>query len=85
MIDLILNNPFVLAISFHSGALVVNYPWNDGRVREIKRANLLRVFALCTLVLWIRIRIRSVFRSVVDPDPYSEYGYENKLVNIGIK
>jgi hypothetical protein len=34
MIDLILGNPFVLGISFHSGALVVNYPWNDGRVRE---------------------------------------------------
>jgi hypothetical protein len=33
MIDLILNNPYVLAINFHSGALVVNYPWNDGRVR----------------------------------------------------
>ena len=25
-------------------------------------------------VLWIRIRIGSVFRSFVDPDPYSEYG-----------
>jgi hypothetical protein len=34
MIDLILGNPFVLGISFHSGALVVNYPWNDGRVRD---------------------------------------------------
>jgi hypothetical protein len=34
MIDLILGHPFVLGISFHSGALVVNYPWNDGRVRE---------------------------------------------------
>ena len=26
-------------------------------------------------VLWIQIRIRSVFRRLVDPDPYSQYKY----------
>jgi hypothetical protein len=39
MIDLMLSNPFVLAISFHSGALLVNYPWNDGRVKETADIN----------------------------------------------
>ena len=28
---------------------------------------------VCRAVLWIRIRIVSVFRSFSDPDPYSEY------------
>ena len=33
-------------------------------------------------VLWIRIRIASVFRSFRDPDPYSEYGYgSTKFLN----
>ena len=34
-------------------------------------------------VFWIRIRIRSVFISFVDPDPYSEYGSTH--VNYTIK
>ena len=34
-------------------------------------------------VLWIRIRIGSVFRSFVDPDTYSQYGFGSTHVNIG--
>ena len=34
-------------------------------------------------VLWIRIRIGSIFRSFLDPDPYSEYGSGSTHVNIG--
>ena len=30
-------------------------------------------------VLWIRIRIGSVFRSFLDPDSYSEYGFGSKF------
>ena len=34
-------------------------------------------------VLWIRIRIGSVFRSFLDPDTYSHYGFGSSHVNIG--
>ena len=34
-------------------------------------------------MLWIRIQIGSVFRTFVDPDPYSEYGFGSRQVNIG--
>ena len=34
-------------------------------------------------VLWIRIRNGSVFRSFLDPDPYSENGSKSTQVNIG--
>ena len=40
-------------------------------------------YQVCWAVLWIRIRIGSVFRSFVDPDPYSEYGSRSTHVKIG--
>jgi len=53
MIDLILENPFVLAISFHSGALVANYPWNDGRVRDVIRRSLSSILLIYSLKILI--------------------------------
>ena len=29
MINWILDNPFVLSISFHDGRVMINYPWDD--------------------------------------------------------
>ena len=34
--------------------------------------------------LWIRIRIGSVFRSFLDPEPYSEYRSGSTHINIGL-
>ena len=39
--------------------------------------------ALASGLLWIRIRLGFVFKSYVDPDPYSEYGSGSTRVNIG--
>ena len=38
---------------------------------------------LLNAVLWIRIRIRSVFKGFLEPDPYSEYGSGSTHANIG--
>ena len=39
MMDWILDNSFVLSISFHDGRVMVNYPWDDrwlyGRIKNM--------------------------------------------------
>ena len=32
MMNWILDNPFVLSISFHDGRVMINYPWDDSPV-----------------------------------------------------
>jgi carboxypeptidase D len=34
MMDYIMDNPFVLSINFHDGAVVANFPWDDSNVRQ---------------------------------------------------
>jgi hypothetical protein len=34
MMDYIMDNPFVLSINFHDGAVVANFPWDDSSVRK---------------------------------------------------
>ena len=36
-------------------------------------------------VLWIRIRIGSIFRSLLDPNPYSEYGSGSGSTNVKLE
>ena len=38
-IDLILDNPFVLSINFHDGAVLVNYPWDEKKTKPWKRSS----------------------------------------------
>lgn len=40
MIDWILENPFVLSINFHDGAVVANYPWDDTNMRPSQKSSL---------------------------------------------
>ena len=44
---------------------------------------LLDYLGYLSAVLWIRIRIGSVFRNFVDPDPYSRYGLGSTHLNVG--
>ena len=51
--------------------------WAPGGNSNFKHA------AKCKSVLWIRIRIGSVFRSFLDPDPYSKYVSGSTHANTG--
>ena len=50
------------------------FPWYDYFCCWLGLPFGLFVFKKLKAVLWIRLRIGSVFRSFVDPEPYSEYG-----------
>ena len=53
-------------------------------IRPLKKTSWIRFLLQGSQpVLWIRIRIGSIFRSFLDPDPYSEYGFGFTRANIG--
>ena len=59
------------------------FPDPDPAKNEIADKQNCEFFTFCSPVLWIRIRIGSVFRSFLDPDLYSEYGSGSTHANIG--
>lgn len=40
LMDYIMDNPFVLSINFHDGAVVANFPWDDSSVRPAEKSDL---------------------------------------------
>ena len=63
-----------------SPAVVSGSPGDHGLPRNRLRTDLMTIGQFYS-VLWIRIRIGSVFRTFLDPDPYSKYASGTTHVN----